>query len=151
MRIQRARPGALNDIQQLLSTLDLPYSDLTPSDLEHFFVCRDGDEVVGLVGVELYGRVGLLRSLAVRPAYRDRGIGRRLTEQIEQHARQRGVEDIYLLTTTASDYFDRHGYETVRRDRLPEAIQSTEEASRLCPSSATCMKKVLAASANKRT
>lgn len=151
MRIQRARPDALDEIQRLLSILDLPYSDLTPSHLEHFFVCRDGGEVVGVVGMELHGRVALLRSLVVRPAYRDRGVGRCLTEQIEQHARQNGVEDIYLLTTTASDYFDRHGYEPIRRDRLPEAIQDTEEAARLCPSSAICMKKVLAGSTSKRT
>lgn len=150
MHIQRARPDALDAIQDLLSTFDLPYSDLTRSHLEHFFVCRNGDGIVGVGGVELFGTVGLLRSLAVRPAHRDSGIGGHLTEKIEQYARQRGAEEMYLLTTTASDYFDRHGYEIVRRDQLPEAIQQTEEAGQLCPSSATCMRKALAGSASKR-
>lgn len=143
MHIRRADPDSLEAIQDLLSTLDLPHSDLTPSHLEHFLVCRDGDEIAGVVGVELYGRTALLRSLAVRPSHRDEGLGARLTENIEQYARRKGAKGLYLLTTTASDYFDRRGYETVPREELPDAILETEEATRLCPESATCMRKRL--------
>jgi amino-acid N-acetyltransferase len=48
---------------------------------------------------------------------------------------------VYLLTTTAADYFRRRGYEPVDRDALPPAIRSTEEAARLCPASAACLRK----------
>lgn len=145
IRIQPARPDALEAIQGLLSSLDLPHSDLTPSHLEHFLICRDGGDIVGVVGLELYGPVALLRSLAVRPSHRGRGIGTRLTEQVEQYGRRNGVEEVYLLTTTASDYFDRHSYETIDRDELPNVIQETEEAAQFCPASATCMRKDLPA------
>lgn len=143
MQIQRATSDDLNAIQNLLATLDLPHSDLTPSHLEHFFVCRDGDDIAGVVGLELYGKTALLRSLAVHPQHRNEGIGTRLTEHVEKYGRQRGATEIYLLTTTASDYFDRHGYEIVRRDDLPPAIQNTEEAAQLCPSSAICMRRTI--------
>lgn len=145
MQIQSATPDDLDAIQELLATLDLPHSDLTPSHLEHFFVCRDGDDIAGVVGLELYGKTALLRSLAVHPRHRNEGIGTRLTDHVEQYTRQRGTTEIYLLTTTASDYFDRRGYEIVRRDDLPSAIQNTEEAAQLCPSSATCMRKTVGA------
>lgn len=143
MHIQRAASSDLDEIQGLLSTLDLPHRDLTPSHLEHFLLCRDEDEIKGIVGLEIYGKTALLRSLAVHPSYRNRGLGARLTEKIEQYGHRKGVEAIYLLTTTASEYFDHHGYETVSRDELPTAIQETEEAARLCPSSATCMRKIV--------
>lgn len=143
MRIQRARPDALDDIRDLLSRLDLPHSDLTPSHLEHFLVCHEDGDIVGVVGLELYDNVALLRSLAVRPTHRNRGIGARLTEKIEHYGRRNGVNELYLLTTTASDYFDRQRYETIDRDDLPSAIRETEEATQLCPASATCMRKDL--------
>lgn len=145
MHIQRATPDALEAIKQLLFRLDLPHSDLTPSHLEHFFVCREGGDLVGVVGLELYGKTALLRSLAVHPEHRNEGIGARLSEKVEQHGRRNGVHEVYLLTTTAADYFERRDYETIERDELPEAIQETEEATQLCPSSAVCMRKHLRA------
>lgn len=148
MRIQQARPDDLEAIQRLLSTLDLPHSDLTASHLQHFLVCRNNTAsapLVGVVGLELYGRVALLRSLAVRPSHRSRGIGARLTERIERYGQENGVDELYLLTTTASEYFGQHSYETTEREELPTAIQQTEEAAQLCPASATCMRKKLPA------
>ncbi len=145
MHIRRATPDALDAIKQLLSHLDLPHSDLTPAHLEHFFVCREDDDIAGVVGLELYGTTALLRSLAVRPQYRNRGIGARLTETIEQYGRRSGAREMYLLTTTAADYFGRRDYEVIERDELPTEIQETEEATRLCPSSAVCMCKNLRA------
>lgn len=141
MQIQPAAPRHLEAIRHLLAASDLPDEDLTPSHLEHFFVAHDGNTFVGVVGAELYGDAGLLRSLAVAPAHRRDGVGARLTNAIEQYARRTGVSALYLLTTTAAEYFERHGYQQIERDALPEAIQATEEATRLCPSSAICMRK----------
>lgn len=147
MQIQRATPHALDPIQKLLSAVGLPYDDLTPAQLKHFLIGRDGDEICGVVGLEPCGDGALLRSLAVSAAHRNEGLGARLTEAIEQYARWRGIDELYLLTTTASAYFERRGYEAIPRDALPEAIRDTEQAARLCPSDATCMRKRLGASA----
>ncbi len=141
MQIQPAAPRHFEAICHLLAASDLPDEDLTSSHLEHFFVAHDGNTLVGVVGAELYGNAGLLRSLAVAPAHRGDGVGARLTNTVEQYARRRGVSALYLLTTTAAEYFERHGYQRIERDVLPEPIQSTEEAARLCPSSAICMRK----------
>lgn len=141
MQIHPAASQHLDAIRQLLVASDLPTEDLTPSLLEHFFVAQDEDDLIGVVGVELYGDVALLRSLAVSTPHRNGGVGARLVDAIEQHARREGVRELYLLTTTAADYFDRHGYQRIERGALPPAIQVTDEAARLCPSSAICMRK----------
>lgn len=141
--IQTAGDDDLPEIQFLLQANDLPHEDLTPSHMSDFLVCRTGDTLCGVVGMEDFGAVALLRSLAVRTAYRDKGLGTRLTNALEGRARRCGIGALYLLTTTASAYFQRRGYETIDREALPEVIQSTEEAARLCPTSATCMRKKL--------
>lgn len=141
MQIQSATPRHLDAIRRLLAASDLPTEDLTPSHLAHFFVAREGDDLVGVVGAELYGDVALLRSLAVAPGHRGDGVGARLVTRLEQHAHREGARALYLLTTTAADYFARRGYRRIERAALPAAIQATDEAARLCPSSATCMHK----------
>ena len=150
MQIQSAAPRDLDGIRQLLSASGLPDEDLTPSHLDHFFVAREEDELVGVVGAELYGTVGLLRSLAVAPSSRGDGVGARLTNAIERYAHRQGVTALYLLTTTAAEYFERRGYQRIERDALPEAIQETDEAARLCPSSATCMRRRIEAASEEQ-
>lgn len=143
MPIVPAAPPDFDAVQTLLSRCGLPHEDLTLSHLDHFLICRDGDPPRGVVGVELYGTVALLRSLAVLPTHRSNGVGARLTQEIEAYARRQGARDLYLLTTTAAEYFRRQGYREVPRDELPKTIRETEQATRLCPSSATSMTKHL--------
>jgi len=141
--VERARPDDLDAIRDLLRTVNLPHEDLTPAHLEHFRVARGGDALHGVVGAEPCGDVALLRSLAVAPDARGEGLGARLVDAVEEQAHEDQVRSLYLLTTTAAGYFRSRGYEPMARDELPEAIQETEEAARLCPSSATCMRKPL--------
>ena len=106
---------------------------------------RDGGRLVGVVGVELYGSDGLLRSLAVAPAHRNSGLGATLVSNAETWAAEQGVEILYLLTTTAAQFFARRGYEAVPRSEAPDAIAATAQFSDICPASSTFMRKVLAA------
>lgn len=143
MTIQPASPDDLDILRDLLRTVGLPHEDLTPAHLEHFLVAHDGEALCGVVGLEPCGEAALLRSLVVAPECRNDGLGNRLVEAVERHARQDSIRTLYLLTTTAADYFEARGYGRIDRDALPEAIQQTEEAARLCPASATCMRKTL--------
>ena len=100
---------------------------------------------MGVVGVEVYGSVGLLRSLAVEPSHRKSGLGVSLVSNAETWAAEQGVETLYLLTTTAAQFFARRGYEAVPRSEAPAAIAATAQFSDLCPASSTFMRKVLTA------
>jgi len=99
----------LSAVKQLLSESSLPIEDITAQHLRHFFGCGSGLELEGLVGLELYGKVALLRSLAVASSRRGTGVGSGLVAHAERHARDQGVQSLYLLTTTAEQFFLRRG------------------------------------------
>jgi amino-acid N-acetyltransferase len=132
-------------VRNLLVESDLPASDLTPEHLEHFFGYGPKEKAIGVVGLEIYERVALLRSLAVAKNSRGKGLGKELVAEAENYARSRGVTEIYLLTTTAERFFDRLGYKRASRETAPEAIRRTREFSELCPSSSAFMMKELPA------
>lgn len=129
---------------QLLQAVGLPVEDL-PEDLGHFFVLTDQQTVIGSAGMEPYDSVGLLRSVAIDPDYRKAQLGKRLIDAIEVHARLYGIQKLYLITTTADDYFSKLGYWPVDRTAVPPAIAATQQFSGICPSSARVMMKELGA------
>lgn len=91
------------------------------------------------------GVVGLLRSLAVAESDRGLGCGKRLIQEAELHAASQGVQDRYLLTSTARPLFESVGYAAISREAAPPAIRGTTEFSSVCPASATLMHKRIAA------
>jgi len=127
----------------LLAACSLPNSDISEKKLQHFFGCGAQGNPRGVVGVELYGEVALLRSLAVAEDVRGKGCGKRLVREAEQYAASSGVKRLYLLTTTAEPFFASLGYAKVNRESVPEPIRATTEFSGLCSTSATVMAKDL--------
>lgn len=67
----------------LLSSTDLPVSDLTESSVPTFRVIRESNVVVRVVGIEQYRRCASLRSLAVEASHRGRGYGAHLVSEAE--------------------------------------------------------------------
>lgn len=107
-------------------------------------VATDGNELVGVVGVEPCGtKYGLLRSAVVASRWRGKGVGRDLVERVIADARGRGVEALYLLTTTAEDYFPSFGFSRTTREEVPEAVRATDEFREACPASAAVMMRAL--------
>jgi amino-acid N-acetyltransferase len=145
MKVGAAQPADLAAIRALLTTNGLPSADLTAAHLGSFWVARDVAGVVGVVGLEPHGRVGLLRSLAVRVDARGHGLGAALLAHAEAQARATGVEALYLLTTTAERFFAARGYAVTPRDGVPPEIQATAEFAALCPSTSPCMTKRVSA------
>ena len=139
--MRQAPPAAA--VKRLLDEAKLPSSDLTEEHLRTFLACGADDALDGVVGLELYQPVALLRSLAVSARRRGRGLGSTLLAEAERYARSQGVAEIYLLTTTAERFFAGAGYERVAREAVPAAIRSTEEFSNLCPASSALMRKRL--------
>ena len=54
-------------------------------------------------------------------------------------ARDAGARDVYLLTTTAEDYFPRFGFARTTREAVPPALKSSAEFTSACPESAAVM------------
>jgi len=129
-------------IQALLAEAELPSEDFGQH-LGHFLTAKQNGRLAGAVGLEIYGEVGLLRSLVVDTTYRGKGLGIKLCERIFDYAHAHGIKKLYLLTTTAADFFPKLGFSTTTRDSVPPAIQSTEEFASICPATAVCMVKTL--------
>lgn len=137
--VRAADADDLDRVEALLDANDLPFRDVRAKP-ECFHVARSGGRVVGVGGVEVYGADGLVRSVVVEESHRGRGYGTALCDALESQARDEGVETLYLLTTTAAEYFERRGYEAVPREAAPSSVRGTTEFSDLCPDSATCMR-----------
>lgn len=126
----------------LLRAENLPVEDL-PESLNDFFVAAEGGDIIGVAGMEVYGNYGLLRSVAVSPGYRGRGIALKLVSQIESAGKSKGLSALYLLTETAADYFKNNGFIQISRDQAPAEIKTSSEFSHMCPVSAIVMEKAL--------
>ena len=138
-RLRRARPAELGAITALLRTAELPVEDLNVAKLDAFVVAVEDRACVGVAGLEIFGSNALLRSLAVEPLHRSRGLGARLVDAVETEARARGVTALYLLTTSATTFFERVGYVAHERGAVPLSIAATTEFSSLCPDTADCL------------
>ena len=143
VELRPARPEEFDAIARLVSATGLPVQDLEVAMLDAFVVATDGEVCVGVVGLEIYESNALLRSLAVEPRHRSRGLGARLVDAVETEARARGVAAVYLLTTTATTFFKRLGYNAHDRSAVPPSIADTTEFSSLCPDTADCLRREL--------
>jgi amino-acid N-acetyltransferase len=143
MEIGFAAATDKGQIKDLLSENDLIYEDITSSHLKHFLILREDTLLLGVVGLEVLDRFALLRSLAVKSNYRNKEIGSKLLKAAEDYAQSFNVETLYLLTTTADEFFAKHGYEKADRNSAPASVHKTTEFCSLCPSTAVCMIKNL--------
>jgi N-acetylglutamate synthase-like GNAT family acetyltransferase/SAM-dependent methyltransferase len=139
--IEPAGGGDLLQIQKVLAEVDLPAE--VESHLADFLVARHHGRVVGCIGMEPRGSDALFRSLAVKPAYRGLGLGRRLFEALEALARRKGVKRAYLLTTTIERLAESWGFRRLDRDQVSPAIRETSEFRGGCCASAVPMWKDL--------
>jgi amino-acid N-acetyltransferase len=104
-----------------------------------YALARCGARVIGVAGLEAYGAVGLLRSVAVDTEVRRSGLGSALVADRLDAARATGLEAVYLLTTSASEYFRRFGFVAASREGAPARLAASPEFSDACPASAVCL------------
>lgn len=138
----RPAEGDLSYVEDLLAESDLPTRDVR-SKPDCFYVGYVDGDPIGVGGLEPFGSAGLLRSLAVERSARGNGFGAGIRAALEREARTAGVETLYLLTTTAADFFAAHGYAEVDRSEAPSPVRQTTEFADLCPATAVCMRKRL--------
>ncbi len=113
-------------IKKLLAAYHLPRADLGRY-IDAFLVAEDEQGLAGCAGLELYGASAILRSVAVVERLRGTGLGRRLTEQAIELARQRGVRRLYLFTMTAEPFFERFGFRRIHIDEMDPGVHVSRE------------------------
>ena len=142
--LRLATPGDEPAVVALLTASALPLDGVHEA-LSSFVVAEERGEIVGVAGIEACGVTGehaLLRSVAVAPSWRNRGLGRVLVNRAIAEAESRGAKALYLLTTTAERYFPSFGFRTTARDAVPADVRATAEFTSACPDSATVMTRI---------
>jgi len=142
MKIRRAKSSDLSAVESLLTASDLP-TDGVRDNFSGFVVADDDGAIAGAIGLEKYGSVALLRSAVVAPDHRGTGVGRKLVEQLLERAEEAGVDELYLLTTTAEKYFPRFGFIRTTRATVPDAVKASAEFRGACPDTAVVMTRPL--------
>ena len=140
--VRSATSGDWESIAQLLTQRRLP-TDGARDHLATFVVATEGRSLLGCAGIERYGDIGLLRSVAVAEKAGGRGVGAELVRAVLERARALGLRELYLLTTTAAAYFPRFGFEPIGRESLPPLLQASEELRGACCASAAAMRLIL--------
>lgn len=138
MRIRNATNADLPAVERLLAANDLPLEGVRDN-ISSFVVADDDGAIAGAIGLEKFGSAALLRSAVVSSDRRGSGIGRRLVEQLLERAEEAGVDEVYLLTTTAEKYFPRFGFTRTARSAVPDVVKSSAEFQGACPDTAVVM------------
>lgn len=108
-------------------------------------VAKAGAKVVGVIGVEIQGRAGLLRSLCVKQAYRGQGIAKVLNSRIVAYARANKIERLYLFTLSAERFASKLGFHKIDKKQVPKSIRLTWQFRKLKPYPVVCMMKEISA------
>ena len=125
-------------IEALLRANNLPVSDLNNGIT--FFVEKTNDTVIATGGIESAGKDAIIRSIAVQDAYKGKGLGSKITRQLLKYARETGMRDVHLLTTTAENYFPRYDFKKIERQSVPVDVKNSSQYKDVCPDSAVVMK-----------
>lgn len=141
-----ATPADLPALEALLQSARLPLEGVAEA-LPHFVVAESEGTIVAAAAMEPYGLAGLLRSVAVAEGWQRNGLGAAIVQQALSTARLQGIEDVYLLTTTAEEWFPRFGFARIDRAKVPEPVRRSVEFTSACPASAAVMHLALAPTA----
>lgn len=91
--------------------------------------------LVGCAALQLVNHdLAEVRSVALDPAWRGRGLGRRLVEALFEEARQLHLPRVFCLTRQV-DFFARLGFAEVPKEKFPDKVWSD---CRLCPRRHAC-------------
>ncbi|MCG0238606.1 MAG: N-acetyltransferase [Firmicutes bacterium] len=87
-----------------------------------FAVAVEGDRVLGCGALHiLWHDLAEIRSLAVQPECRGRGVGRALVDFLVQEALDLGLARVFALTYQ-QEFFARCGFQVVKKETLPQKV-----------------------------
>ena len=138
------RKASMPDIHRLLKLINgyaaqgimLPRTEFEMSEhIRDFTLVLNGDELVGCGALHFYTPTsGEVRSLAVAPDAKSRGVGRTIVEALEREARECGLHTIFAFTYVTG-FFEKLGFEQVERGELP--LKAWKDCLR-CPKFSCC-------------
>jgi len=125
LKIRAARKDDMPAIRGLIRQFPRQLAQRNLPRLPSFFVAYVGDKLVGCCALQIYSkRLAEVRSLAVLPDFQDRGIASKLVDGCTQRARERGIRELFAVTSQTS-FFGRLGFATFRREKTAMFLELT--------------------------
>lgn len=79
--------------------------------LPHGFIAEMDSQIIGFAALEIYSpKLSEVRSLAVMPIYRGKGVGRELIARCVERARERKVLEVMAITSN-EEFFKQCGFD----------------------------------------
>jgi amino-acid N-acetyltransferase len=112
-QIRRARRRDIRSIQQLIQS-SVESEELLPRSraaierqLEDYYIYEVDRNPIACVALHVYPeeKKGEVACLRVRPSHENQGIGRRMTQYVEERAREMGLQTLLALSTQAYNFF----------------------------------------------
>jgi amino-acid N-acetyltransferase len=138
------RKASMPDIHSLLELINgyaakgvmLPRTEFEMSEnIRDFSLAFSGGELVGCGALHFYSPTsGEIRSLAVDPGVKSRGVGRAVVEALEREAIEYRLHSIFAFTYVTG-FFEKLGFEEVERGALP--LKAWKDCLR-CPKFQSC-------------
>jgi len=141
IEIRSARLTDIADLLELINTyaaggVMLPRTEFEMAEnIRDFLIAIDGDRLVGCGALHFYTPFsGEVRSLAVEPGLKTKGIGRMLVEALEAEARTNDLHSLFAFTYV-DGFFRKLGFEEIDRGELP--LKAWKDCLR-CPKFQAC-------------
>nr|WP_091937427.1 N-acetyltransferase [Methanolobus profundi] len=127
------RKANVNDIPGIKSIIDhyAKIEKMLPRSLSElyeftrsFYVCEKDGEIIGCCALQVsWEDMAEVMSFAVRPEYREKGIGTDLIKACLKEAKDLGINNVFTLTY-AVPFFEKQGFEIIDKQLLPHKVWS---------------------------
>ncbi len=128
--LESLREATIDDVGGILQLIEPLEADGTlvrrgrnqlERDIDHFSVIEHDGRLFGCAALYSYPmeRIGEMACLTVDPEAQGSGDGERLLKHIEQRARARGLDRLFVLTTRTEHWFLKRGFVKAGVDDLP--------------------------------
>jgi amino-acid N-acetyltransferase len=106
LKIRKATEADIKDIKTILSFFFLD-TDNVEKNLPEFILAEKNNKILGCACLDI-GDIVELRSIAVLPAQRNKGVGSKLVEAVLERAKE--LTDVIYLRTTSPVFFEKKGF-----------------------------------------
>lgn len=139
VKIVRAKNSEVKKVANLLSECNLSSTGLK-NHIHNFYLAKSSNRIIGSIGLEIHGQYGIIRSTAVLPRHRKKGIGSKLAKKMIDFTKAQGIDALYLKTENEAKFFHYQGFIPISPGQIPGEIKDTDMlAESCCCSSAAAM------------
>ncbi len=128
--IVQAEDKDVPEMAAVLHQADLLTYDLLAPQTRYWVVRDEQQRIIATAGLEFGLKAALLRSVAVLPDARSRGLAQVLADHAFQEAASNGYHDVYLFSVHAGGYWQRFGFEEVPVAEMIDVLPDVPQVNR---------------------